>query len=65
MMELLIAALQLVAYTYFLSIGFGLVVAQGRGLARVNTFWLKLIRSVIRNTLQMIGNIFNRVGKKF
>lgn len=45
MKEFFGALLPLVFAGYVISVGFGIIVAQGRGAAAVNRFWMRTLRA--------------------
>ena len=57
--------LQLAMVVYVISIGFGMIVAQGRGVGAVNRFWMRSIRSIIRGAFRLIARFFNWVASLF
>jgi hypothetical protein len=57
--------LPLILVAYIISIGFGMIVAQGRGVAAVNRFWVRSIRSVARGIFRLISRIFGWIASLF
>lgn len=60
----LVIFFQFILAGYLLTLGFGLVLGQKRGLQQVNRFWLKLGRGLLRKTLKMIGDLFRWAAKQ-
>lgn len=55
--------LALALISYFITIGFGLVVAQARDAKAVHRFWTKLVTGSIAFVLKTIGDIFHWLAK--
>lgn len=50
---------------YLISVGFGMIVAQGRGVQAVNRFWVRSIRAVFRFILQQLARFINWLSRLF
>jgi len=55
--------LTLLLTAYFMSIGFGLIVAQARGFKAVNRFWVKLFFGTAAWGLRTIGDLLHWAAK--
>lgn len=50
---------------YLISIGFGMIVDQGRGVQAVNRFWVRSIRGVFRFILRQLARFINWLSRLF
>ncbi len=64
-MEFFATFLPFVLVAYIISISFGMVVAKGRGVAAVNRFWVRSIRSLVRGIFRLASRFFGWIASLF
>lgn len=64
-MEFFAAFLPFGLAAYIITIGFGMIVGQGRGAQAVNRFWVRSIRSIFRGIFRLIARFINWVASLF
>ena len=56
-MENIMVFLQLIVVAYAMSAGFGMIIAQSRGVQWVNRQWRRVITWVIRTPVRILGQL--------
>lgn len=49
--------------SYFMSVGFGMILQGGRGAQRVTKFWLRTIRRTIAWCVDQLANGLRAIGR--
>jgi hypothetical protein len=64
-MDFFASFLPIIIVAYIVSVGFGMVVAQNRGVNAVNRFWMRSIRSIARGAFRLLSRFFNWIASLF
>jgi len=60
----IVVFLQLVLVAYFMSVGFGMIVGQGRGVAWVNRQWRSVVAWCIRTPINLLGELLRAIARR-